>query len=241
MEWNRGQYGNDLVQLGKLVEKFDSHKIFKNLNSILNIAQGKLCVPSGEVLSIETNGIELILKKKISGTIPHDLDSITIFLEIKSEFDLSKDGNLQDRILNTYSFQMEIKGINSHGEHYNAWHLDKDIRKEDDKAQKYDHPLYHFQPGGNKLENKLFSGAVFIGAPRFPHPPMDVVLGLHFVLKNFCSTKDYPYFTKLFRDPSYEDILGRARKRLFEPYFKAFSEDNTHEDFTMKNVFPMAV
>jgi len=241
MEWNRARYGNDLLKLSTLMKKYDSDKIFKNLGKILSVTQGKLQGMRGDVLTVEASGIEVILKKRIAGTIPCDLQSITIFFESKSEFDLSIDIDLKDRILESYNFQIEVKGINDAGEHYNAWHLDRDIRKPNSKKTRLDHPLYHFQPGGNKLEGKDIMGAVFIGAPRLPHPPMDVVLGIHFILKNFCSTRDYPFFDKLFTNPDYQDIINRAKERMFIPYFKAFSENCTHEDYTMKNVFPMAV
>tara|TARA_B100001057_G_scaffold115896_1_gene114411 strand:- start:6378 stop:7124 length:747 start_codon:yes stop_codon:yes gene_type:complete len=241
VEWCKTQYGKDLTELARLINKFDVSRVFKNIDSALNVASGKLAKTTGDVLSVNVAGVELILKKKISGTIPHDLNSITIFLEVNSEFDLSKDIATQDRILDSYCFQMEIIGINEDGSHFNAWHLDKDIRVQGANAPKYDHPLYHFQIGGNRLEDKPMSGAVFVGAPRLPHPPMDIILGIHFIMKNFCSTKDYPFVTKLFIDPSYQDIVDRAKKRLFSPYFKAFSDGNQHEDFTLKNVFPMAV
>jgi hypothetical protein len=241
MEWCKIQYGSDLIKLGQIIRKFDSDRVFTNIDSILNIANGKLQVPSGDTLSVEAQGIELILKKKISGTIPHNIESITILLEVKSEFDLTKEVTLQDRILDTYSFQLEIKGVSVSGTHFNAWHLDKDIRVPGANAPKYVHPLYHFQIGGNRLEEKPINGAIFLGAPRLPHPPMDIVLGIHFILKNFCSTKDYPFVMKLFNEPSYQDIVERAKKRLFTPYFSAFSEGNGHEDYTLENVFPMAV
>jgi len=240
MEWSRTQYGNDLSTFATLITRHDESNIFKNLDSPLNIAKAKLNRANGNTLTVEANSIELILKKKISGTIPHDLQSITIFFDSKSEFDLSINIELNDRILDTYNFQIEIKGINDDGEHYNAWHLDRDIRGLEPSKPKFDHPLYHFQSGGNHLEEKQINGAVFISAPRLPHPPMDVILGIHFILRNFCSTKDYPRFDRLFDQPDYQDIVKRAKQRMFNPYFKAFSESNTHQDYTIENVFPMA-
>jgi len=242
MEWCRTQYGNDLSKFAVLINKYDPSKIFKNLDSTLNIAKEKSKVFKGDILTVEANRIELIIKKKLSGTIPHDLESITIFFDSKSEFDLSIDIDINDRIVNTYNFQIEIKGINDDGDHYNAWHLDKDIRKPGANKPKFDHPLYHFQSGGNYLEEKKnIMGAIFIGAPRLPHPPMDVILGVHFILRNFCSTKDYPFFDKLFVNPDYQDIVRRAKERMFTPYFKAFSGGHTNLDYTIENVFPMAV
>ena len=240
MEWCKTQYMRDLRDLGKLFKKHDTDSMFKNLDSTLNIASNKLQKPKTNILSINVPSIEIILKKKISGTIPPDLQSITIYLELLSEFDLSKDLQSHDRILDSYSLQLEIKGINSKGEHYNAWHLDKDIRK-GGNAPHYDHPLYHFQPGGNRLEAKTMQGAIFIGSPRLPHPPMDVILALHFILRNFCSTKTYRSVKSLLNEPQYLDIVDRAKKRMFTPYFKAFDSGYVHEAYTLANVFPLAV
>jgi len=101
MEWCKTQYMRDLRDLGKLFKKHDSDNMFKNLDSTLNIASNKLQKPKSNILSINVPSIEIILKKKISGTIPPDLQSITIYLELISEFDLSKDLHSQDSILDS--------------------------------------------------------------------------------------------------------------------------------------------
>lgn len=241
MEWDRCQYGADLGKFAELIKKFDKDKVFQNVDSILHKAQGKVCGGYGNIIKVDVKNIEIILKKKMSGTIPSNIESVSIYFDSCSEFDTDLDITRNDRILDSFNFQIEVKGINGSGEHYNAWHLDKDIRKPEANEPKVSHPLYHFQSGGNNLEDKEMSGAIFLGAPRLPHPPMDVILGLHFILKNFCSTKDYKFLEKLFDHPDYEDLIKRAKERMFKPYFKAFEEGNNHQDFTVGNVFPMAV
>ena len=240
MEWDRIQYGADLVKFSNLVSKYDNEQVFKNLYSELYKTSSEVTRAQGNIIKVDVKGIEIILKKRMSGSIPSDLQSITIYLDSCSEFDTSIDINIKDRILKSYNFQIEVKGINDDGEHYNAWHLDKDIRSAKPNNSKVSHPLYHFQAGGNNLENRRLSGAVFLSAPRLPHPPMDVILGLHFILKNFCSTKDYKFLEKIFSDCEYEDLIERAKNRMFKPYFRAFELNNTHQDFTVENVFPMA-
>ena len=240
IEWCRNQYVSDLGKLAELIYKFDAEGIFQNTNTVLYRAQSKVNGKRGDIIEVDIRGIEVILKKKMSGTIPNDLDSVSIYLESCSHFDTSIDIQTNDRIQDGYNFQVAITGINKDGEHHNAWHLDKDIRKTDANKPKVSHPLYHFQAGGNNLEEKEISGAVFLGAPRLPHPPMDAILGLHFILKNFCSTKDYTFLNKIFSNPDYEDIIERAQDRMFKPYFKAFEKDNSHQDFTVKSIFPLA-
>lgn len=239
IEWCNKSYSADLGKLAELISKYDSDKIIKNADKELYKAQGRML--SGAEKIIEIDGIEVLLKKKMSGTVPYNLDTVTIFFEMQCEFDMSLDITVNDRIKKGYQFQIEIQGSNSEGIHYNAWHLDKDIREEKDNAPKVSHPSYHFQAGGDKLEDKPVSNAVFLGAPRLPHPPMDVILGMHFILSNYCSRKDYPFLNQLFNNPDYEDIIDRAQERMFKPYFQAFKDGNVHEDFTLDKVFPLAV
>ncbi len=242
MEWCKIQYGKDLNELVKLFKKFDTQKTFKNIDTSLFKAIGSLHSKGDSVLPVIAPNIEIILKKKIAGTLPHDVHTVTIFLEVISEFDLNTNIEEHDRIIDSYSFQIEIKGINGESECYNAWHLDQSIRKPKSNPESLDHPLYHFQPGGNRLEGKPIGNAIFIGSPRLPHPPMDIILGIHFILRNFCSPRDYPFVNHFLNNPVYLAIIKRARERLFVPYFQAFDPNsNNHQDFTFDKVFPLAV
>jgi hypothetical protein len=238
-EWCKNRYAADLGKLAELIPKYDSDGIIQNATKELYRAQGQ--IRNGLEQEIIIESIEVHLKKKMSGTIPPDLRSVTIFFEMKCEFDMSLDINVKDRIKKGYEFQIEVQGEHDTGAHFNAWHLDKDIKEAGDNPAKVTHPSYHFQAGGSKLEDKEISGAIFLGAPRLPHPPMDVILGLHFILSNYCSKKDYPFLNDLFGDYEYEEIIERAQERMFIPYFQAFKDDNIHQDFTMDKVFPLAV
>ncbi|WP_130537951.1 hypothetical protein [Thiomicrorhabdus indica] len=241
MEWDRLQYAKDLETLAQKVQTYDSDKIFQNLESTLYVVAGKVKHHSGNLICVCAENIEIVLKKAMSGSIPPKLNTLTITFDSCVEFDISVDISVNDRIQDSFDFQIELKGIDEDGEHFNSWHLDKDIRKPGANPPKVSHPLYHFQSGGNRLEGRAISGAVFLGAPRLPHPPMDVILGLHFILKNFCSMKDYVFLNKLFNDFDYEEIIFRAKERMFTPYFRAYESGNSHQDFTFENVFPLAV
>ena len=45
----------------------------------------------------------------------------------------------------------------------------------------------------------------------------------------------------LFEDSDYQDILIRAKNRMFVPYFQAFTTGCTHRDFNVQKIFPLAV
>lgn len=238
MEWDRAQYAKDLNKLPELINKYDANGMFQlaPLNKTSVNVQNNLNSP----IKVDARGLEIILKKCMSGSVPSDLRSVTIYLDSFSEFNTEIDIETRDIILDSYQFHITITAINATGEHYNAWHLDKDIRVAGANPPKVSHPLYHFQAGGNYFDDKNISGVVFLSAPRLPHPPMDVILGLHFILKNFCNTKDYPFVQRIFDDVEYQDLVQRAKDRMFKPYFKAFEKDSIHDDFTVKNIFPMA-
>lgn len=240
MEWDRTQYATDLEKLPELINKYNADDMLQNLSTILSRASVNVQNNQKSIIKVDVQGLEIILNKRMSGSVPSDLQSVTIYLDSFSEFDTEINIETRDIILDTYKFHITVTGINATGEHYNAWHLDKDIRVAEANPPKVSHPLYHFQAGGNYLDNKNISGVVFLGAPRLPHPPMDVILGLHFILKNFCNTKDYPFVQKIFNDIEYQYLVQRAKDRMFKPYFKAFEQGNIHDDFTVENVFPMA-
>lgn len=240
MEWDRNLYAKDLEKLAEIINRYDSDEIFKNLGTNLYKAAYKIQYSTDNLISVHVGEIEIVLKKAMSGSIPSKVDSLTICFESCCEFDMSVDINVNDRITDSFNFQIELIGINESGEYFNSWHLDKDIRTPGAGSPKVSHPLYHFQSGGHKLETKNISGAIFLSAPRLPHPPMDVVLGLHFILNNFCSKKDYSFLGSIFDDYDYGVLMDRARNRMLLPYFRAFESNNSHQDFIIENVFPLA-
>lgn len=175
--------------------------------------------------------------KKISGTIPEDIRRLEILFSHMCRINPDLDEMNNDPITE-YNFQLHIRGYDkSVKEYVNCWHLDKNI--ESDK-QKFTHPYYHFQAGGNEIESVNSGDVILLGAPRLPHPPMDLFLGFHFIVNNFFSSKDYCFINRLLADVLYQEIICRAQKRMWENYFKAFS-DNSHNHFTRQNVFPLYV
>jgi hypothetical protein len=52
--------------------------------------------------------------------------------------------------------------------------------------------------------------------PRFPYPPMDIVLLCEFVLINFFPEES----NKLRKDPSWKNLVRNSQKMFIEPYFE---------------------
>ena len=68
---------------------------------------------------------------------------------------------------------------------------------------------------------------------------MDLVLVIHFMIQNFINTRDEADKYKITSDDEYIEILSRSHKRVLDPYFDTFSKDNTHQDYTKTNLFPL--
>ncbi len=227
--WNITQIADDLSTLLKLTEKYEVPIISDKLESL----NATLPYSNEPKLNIEL--IEFHIDKSISGTNPFGINYITVFLENTCEFLPENIINNRDVIIG-YSFQIDIEAfIDDNGPYLSCWHLDKNIESE---PPKFTHPYYHFQFGGNTIEEQDAGKLVILGSPRLPHPPMDLFLGFHFIINNFFSSKDYDFVNKLLNNEDYQDIIKRAQNRMWQPYFKAFGT-TTNLDYTLANVFPL--
>jgi len=103
-----------------------------------------------------------------------------------------------------------------------GWHLDKDLGK--DVNPKFYHPLYHMHFGGSHLttdEDLKDSKVAVFGAPRLIHPPLDGVLAIDFVLRNFYSNTTQ--IKDIINDIDYIRIINNARELYWKPYYEAIA------------------
>jgi len=238
--WSNISYAQDISDFSKIIKKHDQEGILTLSVNKLDLLPYQLS--KYDYIDIDVDGLEFHVLTKISKTIPSTVDTFKIFFDFKCVSNPDIDIEILDPVV-TYSFQLVIHGLESGNEtlYQSSLHLDKNISEEDDGDTKFTHPLYHFQFGGKTLSNQLSTGNLLLmSAPRLPHPPMDLFLGIHFILKNYFSTKDHKFLIQLYGDSDYQEIINRAKIRMWNPYFKAFREGNTHKDFTLNNVFPMA-
>lgn len=238
MPWGKEQYCQDLAKFGELIYKYDDEGCITNGIGELFAIENQYRYSESNRFSIK--GIVLTLRKKIAGTRPPEVQSLNIYIDCSYDIDLNLNAEQQD-IIKEYDLQLIIIG-DANGKHYlTCWHLDKDIPPEEGDSHNTTHPSYHFQAGGDGLEGKDTGQLLLVAAPRLPHPPMDIFLAIHFVISNFFGKSDFPFVDRLFRDKDYQEILGRAKNRMFDPYFQAFKEGCVHQDFNIGKVFPLAV
>lgn len=143
--------------------------------------------------------------------------------------------------LDNLEFNLNITGDFQNTRHHCAWHLDRHISEEKSAPEQREgasnesqergapgderepapenaHPRYHFQFGGKHMRAGMYGTALLLGSPRLPHPPLDAVLGVDFVLANFRGTE----WTKLLsEDRRYQKILGNSQRRFWRPYVQS--------------------
>ncbi|MDN5048583.1 hypothetical protein [Aliarcobacter butzleri] len=146
-----------------------------------------------------------------------------------------------------YSFNVVIKGRNKNNANSKliyAIHFDKHNFEEQQEGNTphQTHPAYHFQFGGNKLEDeeKLDSGrALFLDAPRIMHHPMELILGMDFILSNFFPN----IWNKIKPLPAYKKILKKYQKDFILPYFKSVVEhfEGTSTVWNTQEIYPQLI
>lgn len=230
--WDLRRFRNDLSIFIGLINDSNIKGDFSNLEEIL------LKLDDSDNSSYKLQNICFFINSGVKGTLPNNLTNYQLFLEneIMLKYDLQEDNDPIYR----FKFDLNINAyMNSKqdGTCYRSnWHLDQHYSTD---VTKNTHPTYHFHFGGKKIDRNIQTGELAIlKAPRIPHPPMDIFLGFHFILSNFYNTKIEP-IKSLIENYEYQEIIKRAQKRLWTPYFGAFVSTNNHNDFTVSNIFPL--
>jgi hypothetical protein len=103
------------------------------------------------------------------------------------------------------------------------WHFDK---HDTSKNCSTIHPLFHFEYGGTGKKEKEgfdFGNFIILDTPRIIHPPLDVVLAIDFVIKNFYRREDIISLTE--GSPLYKRYIQNAHHRLWRPYVLALASN----------------
>jgi hypothetical protein len=243
-------YDNFLKDLKTLNRKIRKHEIPVKKNKLIKL-ESDLESSANKDISHTISEVEFTLNESISGTVPIEVNSFCFFLSLNfilnNALDFEKQDpffndkiNYKDAEIDAYTLQIEINGmsLDLNQEFYNWWHLDRHITG--GGASKVVHPFYHFQNGGNGMKeyNNHIKVAVFTGAPRLPHPPMDIFLAFHFVITNFYNKNSFSNIADLLEDDEYIEIIENAQKRMWKPYYAAFN-GGTHTHYSIPNITPL--
>lgn len=106
-----------------------------------------------------------------------------------------------------------------------SWHLDKDVPIKEGEERMFTHSLYHLNFGGEAMTktkddgSQWNFGALFLmETPRLVHHPMDVILAVDFILKNFYHESRHKEITN--KKP-YKLLLRKASERFLAPYYSS--------------------
>lgn len=232
--WCKNKYRKDLNIFQELINRYGIEGEFDAIESI------KSNLGTQRPLEYHIQNMCFFIKGRSVGSRPDNMNYCQIILGNKVYLSdtLSNDCDpiyryQLDLTINLYpSEKKQSKSYTS------SWHLDKE---RNGGSCKYTHPYYHFQFGGKKFE-LLDPDMGLLNSPRIPHPPMDIFLAFHFVLKNFYNNSQFSFVNEIVGDPDYISIIKRAQHRLWDPYFKAFDvEGNTHQDFVIDKIFPLYI
>jgi hypothetical protein len=96
-----------------------------------------------------------------------------------------------------------------------SWHLDR-VGKEAEVEQ-FTHPIYHLNFGGNAMRKsgKDFGSLMLLSSPRICHPPLDIVLAIDFILRNFYEKETHSIITQ---DRGYKRCIRNAANRFWRPF-----------------------
>lgn len=232
--FNHSKVISDIKELVRLLK-------FHQFEYTIELYQLENLIGKSQDVFYDYNIDNLTFRISASGMSPYPKVS-KLTVSIDANYSLHTKMSEKNDIFRIYSLELFIRGYTDKtaGEaevsNFFCWHLDR----EENTTGDFIHPLYHLHAGGNQLKdgNIDAGGLVFIGSPRIPHPPMDIILAIHFVIQNFINSGDFEQKSKLLADDDYQDLVERARKRVLDPYFQSIAGAN-HNSFTKQNLFPL--
>lgn len=162
--------------------------------------------------------IDLKGSQGIRHTHPQSIKLIEVELHVYIEGQYLQADNLSDPFTDLV-VELEIRGYSEDAtEYFSAWHLDRQIGAElIDQVNHAAHPIYHFQYGGERVWNKQdreYGLHLLLETPRFPHPPLDAVLAVDFVLSNYFGD----IWNELRQDNAYRELIMSAQSMCWRPY-----------------------
>lgn len=234
------QFKRNLTTLIKLIKKYEIPLEVKKLADLENALPQNAKLD--QVFSLKLENITFNINQKLTGCLPNYIKSYVIDLHHSIDMNVTLDHNTDD-IIDNYLFEIEVIGYDKDAEDYFfAWHLDKHDFEGDETLS---HPSYHFQCWSDKLnhilEDEKFGKILLMNSPRFPHPPMDLFLGIHFIISNFIDSGIHTKKNLLLKDGDYQSILRFSQSLIWDVYFNSFADGSSHKHFTKSRVFPLYV
>ncbi len=204
--------------------------LFQNLDILFDTIKDSSI--SKDTICYSVAPLQILLPESLSHTIPNDVNAMTLLLSLRNIKIINSKNKIINPIDRLESFNIVIQGENDEGgEFISAWHLDK---REESNSYNFSEPIFHFTFGGYKMENKHkdsnwdYGQLLLMRTPRIMHPPLDIILGIDFVLNQYVSKE---YSTLFISNKRYIDIVSQIKDLIWKPYAVAFAK-KMHNDFS---------
>lgn len=201
-------------------------ELISNFDSVIKKLKTQEAIPHPEPQNVKTlptfwgyslEDFCMTLTQIPRNTQPLNISTIKIFFNMRVVSDYANLDLIEDPF-NYLTFNIVIIGKenNNKEEYINAWHLDRHLGGQENNEA---HPIYHMHYGGAKLNGHNLGNTLLLGAPRLVHYPMELVLGIDFILSNFFPNE----WKKLIDTTNYPALLRKYQSYFLKPFSLAFS------------------
>lgn len=212
---------SDIFDLAQLLV---SHNLIQDAKSLYDASAKLQSSQNVAEWKYDCDNLKFSVEGAVAGTIPQHVSLVEIIFSISIVGEIFSNDDICQNPLSKLNFDIELEGLRELDDkiytYFASWHLDKHIKS----SQCYFiHPEYHLTFGGNKLEEKgidNFGSTLILPAPRVACPPMDVILGIDFILQNYFPLEK---IYKLLDDSKYKEIVFNSQQRLWKPYYLSLS------------------
>lgn len=176
-------------------------------------------------------------------SLPRHLESNIKDLRLLFEIHLVADYNDFFKLIDPFKhLAFEVVLYGDYHNYITAFHLDRHLESanEPDAA----HPIYHIHFGGDKLEKdkRKFGQALLLDTPRLMHYPMEIILGIDFILSNYFPT----VWKELKKNGDYNTLMKKYQEYIWKPYSHAIAKHWTNYspseiNWSSKNICPTLV
>ncbi len=158
---------------------------------------------------------------------PKGIKKVELTLNMSLEADFNNWGTLNDPLI-SLNFNVVMKGLTDKISYF-CFHIDKhDMAKFSTEP----HPIYHIQyspkPKNIVDEEFEYGNVLHLDTPRLMHQPLDLILGIGFLISNFAPSKwdkliDNRFFKKAFKD--YQICISKPYHHSFANHWDTFDSD----------------
>jgi hypothetical protein len=227
----RNKRAQDLRLFADKLDSYVGNGISRYLYDCVRQLQNDKLLPAfrnaqGEIINNDVNywgysvtDIELEIKA-VRHLKPIGVNKATAYIDINLVSDFRNWEDMKDPFCEL-NMRVVIKGFKPQTEeknHFFGFHIDRHHESQDSDEI---HPTYHLQYILNPKNNPEFDygSTLNIDSPRFLHLPMDLILGLTYLIANFQPEN----YRRLMDDPSVARILKNYQNWIWKPYSHTIS------------------